>query len=121
MTNLYLDDQRDKNKLTNNCLSNCCEAPTNYTIKICSKCKEHCAVILENPTAFHQWLLVTSDHNKENLIALLRSEITENNNREVFELMDLVDIGEKQYNSETLKRVADILIDTKEHHTNNLN
>lgn len=121
MENLYLDDQTDKNKLTNNCLSNCCEAPTNYTIKICPKCKEHCAVILENPTAFHQWLLVTSEHNKENLIALLRSEITENNNREVFELMDLVDIGEKQYNSETLKRVADILIDTKEHHTNNLN
>jgi hypothetical protein len=121
MTNLYLDDQRDKNKLTNDCLSNCCEASTNYETKICSNCNEHCAVILQEPTAFHQWLLVTSEHNKENLIALLRSEIIDNNNLQVFELMDLVDTGEKQYNSETLKRVADILIDTKEHHTNNLN
>ena len=38
----------------------------------------------------------------------------------MFELMDMVDIGESQYNSATLERVADLLLDTKFQHATSL-
>lgn len=99
-----------------NIISNCCGAYVYENTDECKDCLEHCSFILEKPTAFHQWLLVTSEHEKTNLIALLRNEIVANQNQQVFELMDTVDMGEQNYNSETLERVANLLLDTKFQH-----
>lgn len=103
-----------------NILSNCCSAKVYENTDECRACLEHCSFIIETPTAFHQWLLVTSEHDHKQLIALLRNEIINNQNPQVFELMDMVDIGESQYNSETLERVADLLLDTKFQHATSL-
>ena len=47
MTNLYLDDRRQKYQLELDALSECCGAPTNSDIMICSECKEHCGIYYE--------------------------------------------------------------------------
>jgi len=96
-----------------NVISNCCGAKIYENTDECRACLEHCSFIIKNPIAFHQWLLITSDNDKDKLIDLLRSEIIENQNPMVFELMDWVDLGENQYNNETLIRVAEMLLDTK--------
>jgi len=96
-----------------NVISNCCGAKIYENTDECRACLEHCSFIIENPIAFHQWLLVTSNHDKDKLIDLLRSEVIENQNPQVFELMDWVDLGENQYNTQTLERVAEMLLDTK--------
>tara|TARA_B100001094_G_scaffold333070_1_gene408321 strand:- start:16521 stop:16937 length:417 start_codon:yes stop_codon:yes gene_type:complete len=103
-----------------NILSNCCGANVYDNTDECRACLEHCSFIIAEPTAFHQWLLVTSDHDAKKLIELLRKEIIEHQNQQVFELMDLVDMGEKTYNSETLERVVNLLMDTKFQHTTSL-
>tara|TARA_R110000744_G_scaffold104220_2_gene199656 strand:+ start:1989 stop:2282 length:294 start_codon:yes stop_codon:yes gene_type:complete len=74
---------------------------------------EHCSFILKEPTAFHQWVLLQGEHDIKKIMDILRSEIINNQNQMVFELMDIVDIGEKTYNNETLERVAIMLLDTK--------
>ena len=50
MTNLYLDDKIHKHTPDNDCLSDCCEAPTNSDIMICGECKEHCGIYYETDT-----------------------------------------------------------------------
>ena len=96
-----------------NVLSNCCGAKIYENTDECRACLEHCSFIIENPIAFHQWLLVESKHDRNKLIDLLRSEIIENQNPQVFELMDLVDMGESQYGMNTIIRVSDMLFETK--------
>ena len=71
--------------------------------------------MIKELTAFHKYLIEQSKGNKDPiqfLIELLRAMIVNDQNQMVFELLDWVDIGEKQYNRAGLKRVAIMLLDT---------
>ncbi len=94
-------------------ISNCCSCGIYEDTDECSDCLEHCSFILKEPTAFHQWVLLQGEHDIKKIMHVLRSEIIDNQNQMVFELMDIVDIGEKTYNSQTLERVAIMLLETK--------
>ena len=45
-------------------------------------------------------------------MSLIRLEIINKQNPQAFELLEMVDIGESQFNKATLQRAADILINT---------
>tara|TARA_R100001015_G_C4618522_1_gene175013 strand:+ start:760 stop:939 length:180 start_codon:yes stop_codon:yes gene_type:complete len=47
MTNLYLDDKQQSHQLELDAISECCGAPTNSDIMICSACGEHCGIYYE--------------------------------------------------------------------------
>lgn len=97
-------------------ISNCCSCGIYEDTDECSDCLEHCSFILKEPTAFHKYLIFNSE-DKENpvlfLMELMRGMLVNDQNQMVFELMDIVDIGEKTYNSQTLERVANMLLETK--------
>tara|TARA_R110000822_G_scaffold51147_5_gene133078 strand:+ start:247 stop:660 length:414 start_codon:yes stop_codon:yes gene_type:complete len=103
----------------NNIISNCCSCKIYIDSDTCSGCMEHCDFLLLELTAFHKWILmmakkhnVTGDENK-NIVELLRGEIIKNQNEQVFELMELADIGEQQFDMNTLNRCADILLQSE--------
>jgi len=103
-----------------NIISHCCKKPIYKDTIECSGCLEESILLIKEPIAFHQWLLVSSEHDKTKLIVLLRNEIIQNQNKEVFELMDMIDMGEQRYDSKTLERVANLLMDTKFQHSTSL-
>lgn len=107
-----------------NVLSNCCSCFVLENSDVCSGCNEHCEFVIEEFTAFHKWILATARKqikgNEEIsyedelyvIMSLLRLEIINKQNPQVFELLEMVDTGESQFNKETLTRVADMLINT---------
>ena len=98
-----------------NVLSYCCEKKVYLGTRDCSGCLEQCTFVIDKPIAFHKWLIEQSkgqDDPVQFLIELLRKMIIEDQNQMVFELMDMVDIGEQQYNRAGLKRIAIMLLDT---------
>tara|TARA_R110000765_G_scaffold170050_1_gene274987 strand:- start:2 stop:412 length:411 start_codon:yes stop_codon:yes gene_type:complete len=98
-----------------NILSRCCEKKVYLGTQDCSGCLEQCKFLIDKPIAFHKWLLEQSkqqDDPVQFLIELLRSLIVNDQNPNVFELLDMVDIGEQQYNRACLKRIANMLLET---------
>ena len=98
-----------------NVLSYCCEKKVYLGTQDCSGCLEQCKFVIDKPIAFHNWVIEQSkgqDDPVQFLIELLRKMIIEDQNTNVFELLDWVDIGEQQYNRAGLKRVAIMLLDT---------
>tara|TARA_R110001583_G_scaffold103537_1_gene250798 strand:- start:15936 stop:16346 length:411 start_codon:yes stop_codon:yes gene_type:complete len=98
-----------------NILSHCCEKKVYLGTQDCSGCLKSCKFLIDKPIAFHKWLTKQSDGQNDPihfLIELLRKMIIEDQNTNVFELLDMVDIGEQQYNRAGLKRVAKMLLDT---------
>ena len=100
-------------------VSSCCGKNIYENTDECSGCLEHCSFVLEQPTEFEKSLIAQHPELDENQLAeIMRIEITTTQNRNVFELMKIVDEGEETYNNETLKRVAQMLIETKNTTTN---
>tara|TARA_R110000824_G_scaffold139247_1_gene304271 strand:+ start:561 stop:962 length:402 start_codon:yes stop_codon:yes gene_type:complete len=107
-----------------NVLSNCCSCFVIENTNRCSGCNENCEFILEELTAFHKWILATARKQIKGdeeityqdeifkIMSLIRLEIINKQNPQAFELMEMVDIGESQFNKETLARAADMLINT---------
>jgi hypothetical protein len=97
----------------NQVISNCCGAQIHENTDECSACLEHCSFVIENPTAFHKWLIKTGDGHINKMVELMRFEIVENQNQMVFELCEMVDMGENVFSSSTLTRVAEMLLETR--------
>lgn len=97
----------------NKVISNCCSASIHENTDECSACLEHCSFVIENPTAFHKWLVQTCDGHINKMVELMRYEIVENQNASVFELCEMVDMGENVFSSSTLTRVAEMLLETR--------
>jgi len=107
-----------------NVLSNCCSCFVIENTNRCSGCNENCEFILEELTAFHKWILTTArkqikgdeeityEDELFRIMSLIRLEIINKQNPQAFELLEMVDIGESQFNKATLQRAADILINT---------
>lgn len=106
------------NQYRENIISNCCSKKVYLNGDECSSCLEHCSFLIEEPTAFHKWLLKVCDNQHDKIVAKLRNEILMNQNPQVFELMDMVDEGSIQYGNFTLIVVANMLLETK--HTTQL-
>ena len=98
-----------------NILSNCCNESVFLNSTDCSKCLEPCSFILEKPTAFQKMLFTeskTKDDPIKFLIELMRNFIIKDQNQMVFELLDMCDTGESQFNRQSLERVADVIMQT---------
>tara|TARA_R110000787_G_scaffold45402_1_gene110737 strand:- start:1108 stop:1509 length:402 start_codon:yes stop_codon:yes gene_type:complete len=107
-----------------NVLSNCCSCFVIENTNRCSGCNENCEFILQELTAFHKWILATARKQIKGdeeityqdeifkIMSLIRLEIINKQNPQAFELMEIVDMGESQFNKETLSRAADMLINT---------
>jgi hypothetical protein len=107
-----------------NVLSNCCSCYVIENTNRCSGCNENCEFIIEDFTAFHKWILATArkqikgdeeisyEDELFKIMSLIRLEIINNQNPQAFELMEMVDLGESEFNKETLARVADMIINT---------
>ena len=97
-------------------VSCCCKKEIYLNTTECSGClRDNANFMIKELTAFHKYLIEQSKGNKDPiqfLIELLRAMIVNDQNQLVFELLDWVDIGEKQYNRAGLKRVAIMLLDT---------
>lgn len=94
-------------------VSNCCDAKIYDNTDECSDCLEHCNFLIEEPTAFHKWLIQSGQSDAELMEKILRAEIVEKQNPLAFQLMDLVDMGEKTFTFQTLIRAVDMIIETK--------
>ena len=107
-----------------NVLSNCCSCFVIENTNRCSGCNENCEFILEELTAFHKWILATARKQIKGdeeityqdeifkIMSLIRLEIINKQNPQAFELLEMVDLGESQFDKATLQRAADILINT---------
>lgn len=107
-----------------NVLSNCCSCFVIENTNRCSGCNENCEFILEELTAFHKWILTTARNQIKGdeeityedelfrIMSLIRLEIINKQNPQAFELLEMVDLGESQFDKATLQRAADILINT---------
>ncbi len=97
-------------------VSCCCKKEIYLGTTECSGClRDNANFMIKELTAFHKYLIEQSKGNKDPiqfLIELLRAMIVNDQNQMVFELLDWVDIGEKQYNRAGLKRAAIMLLDT---------
>jgi len=98
-----------------NILSNCCKAKVFLNSTDCSKCLEPCSFLLDEPTAFQKMLYEqskTQDDPAKFMVDLMRNFIIQDQNQMVFELLDMCDVGESQFNRKSLERVADVIMQT---------
>ena len=98
-----------------NVLSYCCKKKVYLGTPDCSGCLEQCKFVIDKPIAFHKFLMEQikgQDNPVQFLIELLRKLLVEDQNTSAFELLDLTDIGEPNFNRESLKRAATMVLDT---------
>lgn len=104
-----------KSEFRKNVISYCCQKDIYLNTIECSGCLEQTTFLIKEPTAFHKYL-IDQCRNQENpdvfLTQILRGMIIKDQNPQAFELLDWVDIGEKQYDASSLKRVSLMLLDT---------
>ncbi len=99
-------------------VSNCCDAKIYDNTDECSDCLEHCSFLIEEPTAFHKWIIQSGQSDTKLMVKILRAEIIKKQNPLAFQLMEFVDMGEKTFDTQTLIRAVQMLIETK--YTTNL-
>ena len=86
-------------------VSNCCGANIYDNTDECSGCLEHCSFVIEEPTEFEKSLIAQHPELDANqLMELMRGQIIENQNSEIFDLMMIVDVKGGHHSNTRLRK-----------------